>query len=70
MLKMDLEYEGGILFIRLKGMLNRRNNHKINNYLVPILVVIVTISFSLILTKVLDIINSKKTIKCIIFKKL
>lgn len=37
MLKMDLEYEGGILFIRLKGMLNRRNNHKINNYLVPVL---------------------------------
>jgi len=37
MLKMDLEYEGGILFIRLKGILNRRVTYKINNYLVPVI---------------------------------
>lgn len=37
MLKMDLEYEGGILFIRLKGTLNRRVSYKINNYLSPTL---------------------------------
>lgn len=37
MLKMDLEYEGEILFIRLKGGLNRRVCYKINNYLVPVL---------------------------------
>jgi len=37
MLKMDLEYERGILFIRLKGTLNRRSVYKINNYIVPVL---------------------------------
>ncbi|MBE6157167.1 MAG: STAS domain-containing protein [Firmicutes bacterium] len=37
MLKMDLEYDGGILFIRLKGTLSRKVSYKINNYIVPIL---------------------------------
>lgn len=37
MLKMDLEYERGILFIRLEGNLIRKNNYKINNYIIPIL---------------------------------
>ncbi len=37
MLKMDLEYEKGILFIRLDGFLNRKVSYKINNYLVPVL---------------------------------
>ena len=37
MLKMDLEYEGNVLFIRLKGILNRRMSYKINNYLVPVM---------------------------------
>lgn len=37
MLKMDMEYEVGILFIRLKGILNRRVSYKINNYLVPVI---------------------------------
>lgn len=37
MLKMDLEYEGEILFIRLKGVLNKKVTYKINNYLVPVL---------------------------------
>jgi len=37
MLKIDLEYEGGILFIRLKGTLNRRVIYKINNYVVPVI---------------------------------
>lgn len=41
MLKMDLEYQKNqkeILFIRLKGTLNRRNIYKINNYIVPVLI--------------------------------
>ena len=37
MLNMDLEYNKGILFVRLKGNLNRRNSYKLNNYLVPVL---------------------------------
>ena len=37
MLKMDLEYNHGILFVRLDGKLNRTNSYKINNYLVPVI---------------------------------
>ncbi|MBE6139933.1 MAG: STAS domain-containing protein [Firmicutes bacterium] len=37
MLKMRLEYQEGILFVRLKGKLNKRTSYKINNYLVPVL---------------------------------
>lgn len=37
MLNMDLEYIKGILFVRLKGNLTRRNTYKLNNYLVPVL---------------------------------
>lgn len=37
MLKMDLEYNRGILFVRLDGKLNRNTTYKINNYLVPML---------------------------------
>lgn len=37
MLKMDLEYNQGILFVRLKGILNRKNCYKINSYLNPVL---------------------------------
>ncbi len=37
MLKMDLEYEKGIFFIRLIGDLTRKNSHKINNYIVPVI---------------------------------
>lgn len=37
MLKMDLEYERGIFFIRLKGTLNRKTSYKINSYIVPVL---------------------------------
>lgn len=33
MFKMELEYKNGILFARLKGVLNRKNSYKINNYL-------------------------------------
>ena len=35
MLKVDMEYEKGILYVRLKGILDRRNCYKINNYIVP-----------------------------------
>ena len=34
---MDLEYNQGILFVRLDGKLNRSTSYKINNYLVPVL---------------------------------
>lgn len=37
MLKMDLEYNKGILFVRLEGILNRRSCYKLNNYLVPVI---------------------------------
>ncbi len=43
MLKMDLEYrkfkryKREILFVRLKGNLNKRSVYKIHNYLVPVL---------------------------------
>lgn len=34
---MDLEYNKGILFVRLEGALNRKSSYKLNNYLVPVL---------------------------------
>ena len=34
---MDLEYNKGILFVRLKGNLNRKSSYKLNNYLLPVL---------------------------------
>lgn len=37
MLKMDLEFNRGILFVRLKGKLLHKNSYKINNYLNPVL---------------------------------
>ena len=37
MLKMDLEYESGVFFIRLIGNLTKSNTHKLNNYILPIL---------------------------------
>ena len=37
MLKMDLEFNKGILFVRLRGKLLRKNCYKINNYLNPVL---------------------------------
>ena len=37
MLKMDMQYIRGILFVRLGGVLTRKNTYKINNYLVPVL---------------------------------
>ena len=37
MLKMDMEYSKGILFVRLDGFLNRKTTYKINNYLLAIL---------------------------------
>ena len=37
MLKLDLEYIKGILFIRLKGELTRKTSYKLNNYLIPII---------------------------------
>jgi len=37
MLKMDLEYERKIFFVRLKGTLNSKTIYKINKYLAPVL---------------------------------
>ena len=37
MLKMDMEYSRGILFVRLNGKLNRKTTYKINNSLLTIL---------------------------------
>lgn len=37
MLKMDIEYTKGILFVRLKGILNYKNSYKINNYINPVI---------------------------------
>lgn len=38
MLKMDLEYKKGILFIRLEGKLTKRTNYKIYNYINPVII--------------------------------
>ncbi len=35
MLKINSEYHKGILFVRIKGNLNRRTSCKLNNFLVP-----------------------------------
>ena len=37
MLKIDLKFEKGILFVRLNGSLSRRNSRKINNYIFPLI---------------------------------
>ncbi len=36
MLKVDMEYEKGILYVRLGGILNRKVAYKVNNYIVPV----------------------------------
>jgi len=36
MLKVDMEYEKSILYVRLKGVLDRKVCYKINNYVVPL----------------------------------
>lgn len=35
MLKVDMEYDKGILYVRLSGILDRKASYKINNYIVP-----------------------------------
>lgn len=37
MLKIDIEYKDNILYVRLKGILNRQGSYKINNYVNPII---------------------------------
>lgn len=37
MLTIDLEYKFEILYVRLKGNLNKRTSYKINNYLAPLI---------------------------------
>lgn len=34
---MDLEYNQGVLFVRLKGALFKKGSMKLNNYLVPVI---------------------------------
>ena len=36
MLKVDMEYDKGILYVRLNGELKRKTCYKINNYIVPV----------------------------------
>ena len=36
MLKVDMEYDKGILYVRLNGVLDRKVCYKINNYIVPV----------------------------------
>lgn len=38
MLYMFLEYNNGVLFIRLEGNLTRDTSYKINNYLIPVII--------------------------------
>ncbi len=37
MLKINLEFQKGILFVRLNGNLNRVTSKKLNNYLLPVI---------------------------------
>ena len=37
MLKIDAEYNEGVLYIRLNGNLTARNSYKINNYVIPVI---------------------------------
>lgn len=37
MFHMDLEYNKGILFARLRGDLSRKGSYRLNNYLVPVI---------------------------------
>lgn len=37
MLKINMEYRKGILFIRLKGELNKFTYQSLNNYLIPVI---------------------------------
>ncbi len=36
-MNMNIEYHRGILFVRLKGKLDRSSSYKINNYLIPVI---------------------------------
>lgn len=36
MLKVDMEYEKSVLYVRLNGVLDRKVCYKINNYIVPV----------------------------------
>ena len=36
MLKIDMEYDKGILYVRLNGILNRKATYKINSYVIPV----------------------------------
>lgn len=36
MLKVDMEFKKGILFVRLEGSLNKRNIEKFNNEVIPV----------------------------------
>lgn len=37
MLKINLEYKCGILYVRLSGNLNKRTSSKLNRYLIPVI---------------------------------
>lgn len=56
MLKVDMEYEKGILYVRLNGVLDRKACYKINNYIVPVVLKhkIKYLVFNLFLLKDID----------------
>ncbi len=37
MLKMNMEFRKGILFVRLKGVLTKKTASSLNNYLIPVI---------------------------------
>jgi hypothetical protein len=37
MLNMNIEYNKGVLFVRLTGKLDRSSSYKINKYLIPVI---------------------------------
>lgn len=36
-LKIDMEYRSPILFVRISGSINKKNNYRLNNYLINLL---------------------------------
>ena len=72
MLKMDLEYEREVFFVRLSGSLTKKESYKINNYVVPVIKkhnikhVVINLSNLNMLDEsgVNAILNTKCTVKC------
>ncbi len=70
MLKVDMEYDKGILYIRLNGELDRKACYKINNYILPAVLKhkIKYLVFNLFMLKDIDTsgLDSLLNVKCAI----